>query len=1603
MCDSVLAMPGRGRSRGTWKMLPQEPLQKPGSLAQISTENPQVTIFTSKSDKEVQGVIGEFQQLSGYQDAWALAPVQCTVGAKRAQDQLPCPSATGPDPLDCFSDFDHDNCSSEVTSLSESAHRLDLYPEQGQMIHEIETELAPDKHRLYFVIRHQKFTPLYHHPELLNTDFFYYQPASLTPNIGTWDTTANINIQFGTGALKFAEANFQHRLELAVQLHGGNWTGLAGGIEPACLPGDEAKILAGLELLPISLWQNSAYCSRFSSSIPQQFWNYHADGYEAVYNVLWKWLNGPILKAVPRTSHERFLEEVCDQMASIAKAKNQFDRDEVPFTLEEHIAESLLYWLDTVPWIEDSGKISKQLHEFLPKVQPPRYKSLSVWRPPEQQIADQYIQNPPMWMKTVSGKPKRQNRGHGRVRMVPPEEENIRGREAIISWKYQQHERKMQDEGKRKEDPLLAYVDPVTGPVHVTQEAHDHYSGLTPPTLFEMDCTGQVDSTIKLALPSVRNATPLELELLLNNPPKATTCNISNLGELDGVDLNHLPKLPGLWFSAISKTICESLQGASAHPSVAGTISSRFCARVAENALILSGEQLPHTAAPQLIHPSLTRSPIQSEEHIDRRAPWVQMMKRPALEGLSHFGPEEYMFNSLKYMLNFTVCDPDFRLFSKFERIPVIPLLNDSLDDRESDAYSRLWRMIFANRGHDPNNTHNLIFKRVSTLRQVSYMVADLWQYGRGPPSMQLPAQYIFDRRDETDLQYIFSLDFEFFELNAFWAENMPFKLTTVDSHKPWFQMACKPLQDWLAFIPADVKQRKFISHIIIGCFLGTVWVLDYLAVAEDATKQHQLPPISQRFPNTGSLETASMYPSGQEWQQFLDFMQHFRVLFLGWGIGQDKEVLQNTLGLAMIDKRSDRQFGIGDLLHGQVQVADVQLAAGGTHYPDVAGYDFGKGPLECPRLINLANCAVTVLNMGITPRACAGILQNAKFKHKFNGGHTDPEVLTYLEQAPERRYLQFAPTRSDVKRKHEEQAMERCGLNVWKEGKRQATLTPNRLCMEAIYEWLAKDGPHKNYIIHIRGCAYNLKGSVQQLKASMTPRHGCLWPIINILWPFYQFMRSPLAQIQLAPECGRQDHRVVADLLCMCYPFEEHRQMWSPWKFGQPRQLQRARVDCEAELFYMYKRSYEYYAQDGVLIWIAAEGMATQIPDHKKEIRFHEGYYNKDLFISALTLIRDYYLKPIWSAKKLKVDALIEPKEEQYAKLHAMANKILQTFSTHCQTVAQHAGISLTHAKICSNILIVCWQEFQEAASLYSDMIREVLKNLPDPDLIGACQLGILRQLYHQILIYDVFLGGLSGAAGEAKRRLLPILHKQLFKAAAKQEAKQIPGAHVQDKGPIPKGLSLQAMIAEQRPGNHVACYLPGPVVHTAARQRLPNTYESWIIMPDGNPMVQSVHAINRKSSSIKSKQKAEKKPEELPIVEVYVPEESQQIQILPDPRLAEAAHEKMPAAIRAVKLAVLDRREQRRKRQTSRKQYCSNDGSDLDSEEELPSDCDTEEMDEAGLRMPNYICFDPDGPTFKVVSVGKDNPHANTVAGSHTYQLEKKMEKEYEGTPQE
>ncbi len=195
--------------------------------------------------------------------------------------------------------------------------------------------------------------------------------------------------------------------------------------------------------------------------------------------------------------------------------------------------------------------------------------------------------------------------------------------------------------------------------------------------------------------------------------------------------------------------------------------------------------------------------------------------------------------------------------------------------------------------------------------------------------------------------------------------------------------------------------------------------------------------------------------------------------------------------------------------------------------------------------------------------------------------------------------------------------------------------------------------------------------------------------------------------------------------------------------------------------------------------------------------------------------------------------------------------------------------------------------------------------------------------------------------------------------------------------KGPIPKGLSLQATMAEQHPGNHVACYLPGPVVHTAARQCLPNTYESWIIMPDGNPMVQPVHAFKKKSLSIKSKQKAEKKQEELPIMEVYVPEESQKIQILPDPRLAEAAHEKMPAAIRAIKLAVLNRRERRRKYQTCGKKHCFNDGSDFHSGEELPSDCEPEDVDETGLQMPNYICFEPDGPMFKVVSTGKDEPH--------------------------
>ncbi len=88
--------------------------------------------------------------------------------------------------------------------------------------------------------------------------------------------------------------------------------------------------------------------------------------------------------------------------------------------------------------------------------------------------------------------------------------------------------------------------------------------------------------------------------------------------------------------------------------------------------------------------------------------------------------------------------------------------------------------------------------------------------------------------------------------------------------------------------------------------------------------------------------------------------------------------------------------------------------------------------------------------------------------------------------------------------------------------------------------------------------------------------------------------------------------------------------------------------------------------------------------------------------------------------------DQLYRTVHRHHERIPVHANKIANKFDEHCTNYAKCERISLNSARMNSNLTTACWQLWQDA----------------NPEL-GKFTLTVQKQVYLQIMLYSVFLGG--------------------------------------------------------------------------------------------------------------------------------------------------------------------------------------------------------------------------------------------------------------------
>ncbi len=103
------------------------------------------------------------------------------------------------------------------------------------------------------------------------------------------------------------------------------------------------------------------------------------------------------------------------------------------------------------------------------------------------------------------------------------------------------------------------------------------------------------------------------------------------------------------------------------------------------------------------------------------------------------------------------------------EWIPVVKLLDDSVDICEAEPYSRLQHMLFCFFGVDAMNPKNMLIRRIKMVKALHLALIDIFANGCGLASFQYPSKIRVskDALQAETIKMIFALDFEYFKVDV--------------------------------------------------------------------------------------------------------------------------------------------------------------------------------------------------------------------------------------------------------------------------------------------------------------------------------------------------------------------------------------------------------------------------------------------------------------------------------------------------------------------------------------------------------------------------------------------------------------------------------------------------------------------------------------------------------------------------------------------------------------------------------------------------------------------------------------------------------------------
>ncbi len=223
--------------------------------------------------------------------------------------------------------------------------------------------------------------------------------------------------------------------------------------------------------------------------------------------------------------------------------------------------------------------------------------------------------------------------------------------------------------------------------------------------------------------------------------------------------------------------------------------------------------------------------------------------------------------NMLRLMLGFMAADTSFRLTSVNNIMPMVAMLEKSLDVRGDPQSSCLWHFEFTHSGMDGLNPQTFTIQEVNTTKQLDIFVKDLVANARRLEGFDCPPRQFMDPEAvQLGTTLILGFDCELAQTHLRWALEIAWIAWKKGIPMCMWVNMDRCFTDWWAMVPWDKEKTQFVTHLIFCNHMGSGAMLNLHKICLSRCMEGLDLWISQIAKTKEELMKLPQRPSGLEW-----------------------------------------------------------------------------------------------------------------------------------------------------------------------------------------------------------------------------------------------------------------------------------------------------------------------------------------------------------------------------------------------------------------------------------------------------------------------------------------------------------------------------------------------------------------------------------------------------------------------------------------------------------------------------------------------------------------------------------------------------------------